>query len=300
MNVNVHTLGKQVTRTGSACKLNYSWRRYSLLVSEKECSLGGNNMLDKELRVEKFKNISLADPFFDSLKNDYPEFSIWFQNKENNDAFIFKSDIGGLDGFLYLKEDFGPVVDVEPNLVSSHRLKIGTFKINPHGTRLGERFMKRAFDTAVNKGCDALYVTVFEKHDTLVQLFTHYGFIKVGKKISTIGKEEVVFERRLDQFVGDVVLDYPRIPIKKDRHFVLSLYPQWHSRLLPDSLLRTEDSSILQDISHTNSIHKIYLAAMQGVGQLSRGDTLLVYRTADGGSAYHTSVVTSLCVVEEV
>jgi hypothetical protein len=155
-------------------------------------------------------------------------------------------------------------------------------------------------DTAVNKGCDALYVTVFEKHDTLVQLFTHYGFIKVGKKISTIGKEEVVFERRLDQFVGDVVLDYPRIPIKKDRHFVLSLYPQWHSRLLPDSLLRTEDSSILQDISHTNSIHKIYLAAMQGVGQLSRGDTLLVYRTADGGSAYHTSVVTSLCVVEEV
>jgi len=39
---------------------------------------------------------------------------------------------------------------------------------------------------------------------------------------------------------------------------------------------------------------------MQGVGQLSRGDTLLVYRTADGGSAYHTSVVTSLCVVEEV
>jgi hypothetical protein len=182
MNVNVHTLGKQVTRTGSACKLNYSWRRYSLLVSEKECSLGGNNMLDKELRVEKFKNISLADPFFDSLKNDYPEFSIWFQNKENNDAFIFKSDIGGLDGFLYLKEDFGPVVDVEPNLVSSHRLKIGTFKINPHGTRLGERFMKRAFDTAVNKGCDALYVTVL-KNTTHLYNYSHtMDLLKWGKK----------------------------------------------------------------------------------------------------------------------
>lgn len=271
-----------------------------LLSNRKSCNPGRNNVLDKELRIEKFKNISLADSFFDSLKSDYPEFSTWFQNKANNDAFIFEADTGGLDGFLYLKEERGPVIDVEPNLVPALRLKIGTFKINPHGTRLGERFMKRAFDTAVNRGCDAIYVTVFEKHDALVQLFTRYGFIKAGKKISNLGKEEIVYERRLDQFVGDVVLDYPRIPIKKDRHYVLSIYPQWHSRLLPDSLLKTENSSILQDISHTNSIHKIYLTAMQGVGQLRRGDTLLIYRTADGGSAYHTSVVTSLCVVEEV
>ena len=147
------------------------------LLSKKACNPGRNGVPDKELRVEQFKNISLADPFFDSLKSDYPEFPIWIQNKANNNAFIFEADSGGLDGFLYLKEEFGPIVDVQPNLVSAHRLKIGTFKINPHGTRLGERFMKRAFDTAVNKGCDALYVTVFEKHDALVQLFTHYGFI---------------------------------------------------------------------------------------------------------------------------
>lgn len=183
-------------------------------------------MSNKELCIEKFKNISLSDSFFDSLKIDYPEFSFWFQNKANNDAFIFKTDDGRLDGFLYLKEEFGPVIDVQPNLVSSHWLKIGTFKVNPHGTRLGERFMKRVFDVALNKNCDALYVTVFEKHDALVQLFTRYGFVRVGGKISNLGKEEIVFERRLDQFIGDVVLDYPRIPIKKDRHFVLSLYPQ--------------------------------------------------------------------------
>ena len=88
--------------------------------------------------------------------------------------------------------------------------------------------------------------------------------------------------------------------MKHGRHFVLSLYPQWHSRLLPDSLLKTESASILKDVSHTNSIHKIYLAAMQGIEQLKRGDTLMIYRTADGGSGYHTSVITSLCVVEEL
>ncbi len=252
------------------------------------------------LRIEKFRDISLTDPFFDTLKSDYPGFAIWFANKANNDAVTFRSEGGGLDGFLYLKEEAGPVADVQPNLVAARRLKIGTFKINPHGTRLGERFMKRAFDTAVDVGAEGLYVTVFEKHEALVQLFTRYGFVKVGKKSSGEGEDEAVYERRLDQTTGDVVLDYPRIPIQKDRHFVLSLYPKWHSRLLPDSLLKTENASSLKDVSHTNSIHKIYLAAMQGIDQLKRGDTLLIYRTAEGGAAYHTSVVTSLCVVESL
>lgn len=252
------------------------------------------------LRIEKFKDIALSDPFFDTLKGDYPGFADWFSNKATNDAYTFKAEGGGLDGFLYLKEEVGPVTDVQPNLAAARRLKIGTFKINPHGTRLGERFMKRAFDTALDMGAEALYVTVYEKHEALVQLFTRYGFVKVGMKLSGVGESEAVYERRLDQAVNDVVLDYPRIPILKDRHFVLSLYPQWHSRLLPDSLLKTENVSILKDVSHTNSIHKIYLAAMRGVDQLKRGDTLLIYRTAEGGAAYHTSVITSLCVVEEI
>lgn len=252
------------------------------------------------LRIEKFKEISLADSFFDTLKADYPGFSEWFASKADKEAFTFVAKGGGLDGFLYLKVETGAVTDIHPPLPPARRLKIGTFKINPHGTRLGERFMKRAFDTAVETNAEALYVTVFEKHEALVQLFSRYGFVKVGTKVAGGGPEEAVYERRLDKTVGDVVLDYPRIPFKQDRHFVLSLYPKWHSRLLPDSLLKTESASILRDVSHTNSIHKIYLAAMRGIDQLKRGDTLMVYRTADGGSAYHTSVVTSLCVVEEL
>lgn len=252
------------------------------------------------LRVEQFKDIALADPFFDTLKADYPGFAQWFATKGDKTAFTFKAENGALDGFLYLKWEDGEVSDVTPTLPTARRLKVGTFKVNPHGTRLGERFMKRAFDTATEGKAEALYVTVFEKHDALVQLFVRYGFVKVGVKPSITGAEEAVYERRLDMVVGDVVADYPRIPLNKDRHFVLSLYPQWHSRLLPDSMLKTESASILEDVSHTNSIHKIYLAAMQDVGKLRRGDTLVIYRTADGGSAYHTSVVTSLCVVEEL
>jgi hypothetical protein len=253
-----------------------------------------------ELREKKFKDIDLADPFFDTLKTDYPNFATWFNSKAENTAYTFRSSDGQMDGFLYLKAETGAVTDVQPNLRTSHRLKIGTFKINPHGTRLGERFIKRAFDVAVDLRVEALYVTVFEKHIALVELFARYGFSKVAIKVSPAGDTESVYERRLDQVACDVVLDYPRIPLLRDRHFVLSLYPEWHSRLLPDSLLRTENSSILNDVSHTNSIHKIYLTAMRGVEHIKRGDTLLIYRTAQGGSGYYTSVVTSLCVVEEL
>jgi hypothetical protein len=256
-------------------------------------------MEDALLRFEHFRDISLDDPFFDSLKADYQEFADWFARKGDHKAFTFRNESGLLDGFLYLKVEDGPVLDATPPLLPSRRLKVGTFKINPHGTRLGERFIKRAFDVAVDQRVSGLYVTIFEKHAALVELFRRYGFVKKAVK-KTVSGEELVLERRLDAVAGDVVRDYPRIPINESRHFVLSLYPEWHSRLLPDSLLSTESSSILQDVSHTNSIHKIYLAAMTGIDQLQRGDTLLIYRTASGGSAYYTSVVTSLCVVEEL
>jgi hypothetical protein len=249
------------------------------------------------LRVEKFKNIPLADPFFDTLKADYEGFAEWFDSKNEKEAFTFQADAGGLDGFLYLKEETGEVTDVDPPLPSAHRLKIGTFKINPHGTRLGERFMKRAFDTAIKSGVAALYVTVFEKHATLIQLFERYGFLRVGVKHSSSGTE-AVYQRLLSHTVGDVVRDYPRIPM--NRYYLLSIYPIWHSRLLPDSLLATESPSILEDVSHTNSIHKIYLTRMRGVDQLQTGDALLIYRTQDGGPGYYTSVATSLGVVEEL
>lgn len=255
------------------------------------------------IQLEHFSDISLSDPFFETLKADYHGFDTWFQGKANKPdafAYTFRNPLSGhLDGFLYLKEEHGTVDDVIPILPPAHRLKLGTFKVNPHGTRLGERFMKRAFDIAIANNVKALYVTVYAKHQALVTLFERYGFVIVASKLGQTDTE-LVMERRLDSVEGDVVRDYPRIPIRADRHFVLSLYPEWHSRLLPDSLLATESANILEDVSHTNSIHKIYLTGMRGVEQLLPGDTLLIYRTKAGGSAYYTSVISSLCVVEEL
>ncbi|EMJ4786359.1 hypothetical protein [Klebsiella oxytoca] len=93
--------------------------------------------------------------------------------------------------------------------------------------------------------------------------------------------------------------NYPMIKMQ-ERNFLLGIYPKWHTRLFPESILRNENESIIEDVSHTNSIHKVYLTKMHGVPQLRAGDNLLIYRTSDGqGSARFRSVATSMCVVEE-
>ncbi|WP_435966701.1 hypothetical protein [Raoultella ornithinolytica] len=79
--------------------------------------------------------------------------------------------------------------------------------------------------------------------------------------------------------------NYPMIKMQ-ERNFLLGIYPKWHTRLFPESILRNENESIIEDVSHTNSIHKVYLTKMHGVPQLRAGDNLLIYRTSDGqGSA---------------
>ncbi|MDG6894552.1 N-acetyltransferase [Volucribacter amazonae] len=253
------------------------------------------------LKYKKFKKIDLNDPFFNSLKSDYQEFSDWFNKKIDNDegAFIFENSEGKLDGFLYLKNEDESLNDITPHLPRKNRLKIGTFKINPHGTRLGERFIKKVFDISLVRNIDEIYVTLFEKHQVLLNLFQKYGFEVRATKSTKNGNELVLF-KNISHITGDIIKDYPNTP-KTSNRYLIAIYPQWHSRLLPDSILKNEDPTLLvKDTSHTNSIHKIYLTSMEGTENIKRGDTLVIYRTKDGNNAEYSSVATSICVVEDV
>jgi len=251
------------------------------------------------LNLERFSSVSLADPFFESLKADYAEFGDWFARKSSNEAYVFRGADGAVEGFLYLKIEDGAVEDVHPKLPPARRLKVGTLKINPHGTRLGERFVKKLFDHAISEGVREAYVTVFPKHEALISLLGRYGFVQCAEKVTRNGTE-LVLKKNMTDLSGDVARRYPLIKLGDNRAYLLSINPPWHTRLLPDSILAREDASIVQDVSHSNSIHKVYLAGMRGMEVLRPGDVLLIYRTSDGkGPAHYRSVATSLCVVEE-
>lgn len=99
----------------------------------------------KALAVEKVPigSLDVNNEFFDSLRNAYPGFNAWFNKKCAEDAYICRDDTDRLLGFLYLKpeneeENYS---DISPCFPPKKRLKIGTFKVDATGFRLGERFI---------------------------------------------------------------------------------------------------------------------------------------------------------------
>ncbi|OAV45688.1 GNAT family N-acetyltransferase [Lewinella sp. 4G2] len=256
-------------------------------------------MTDYLIRTRKFEDLNINDIFFDSLKKDYVEFEDWFmaKSKKGRKALVVEID-NKIIGFLYLKHENEQLPDINPPLPIKKRMKVGTFKVNPHGTRLGERFMKKIFDYATQYNYPEIYVTIFPKHKALVSLFIRYGFKLIGTKTTHNGIENVYlkdFNTRADE----VLLDYPMVDTKKNSH-LLAIKPKFHSLLFPDSILSNESFDVLEDISHTNSIHKIYVCFMN-ISSFKKGDNVVIYRTKDDkGSAEYRSVATSICRVEEV
>lgn len=192
------------------------------------------------------------------------------------------------------------VDDVEPNMVADKILKVGTFKIDAHGTKMGEQFIKIILDYAVGEDVDVCYVTIFEKHGELIKLVQQFGFEYYGTKGKSVIKENV-YVKQMNVITGNVNKDYPLINISNVQKYLLGIYPQYHSVMFPDSILNNENKNIITDVSYSNSIHKIYVCSMEQVEQLKYGDVVILYRTKEEGkSAYYSSVVTSICVVEEV
>jgi hypothetical protein len=254
--------------------------------------------LARRLRLIRFRNLSLADPFFDSLKIGYTEFPEWFNRKLDEEVYVV-DDQSEVTGFVYLKREEGPVNDVEPALPDGVWLKVGTLKIVGRGTRLGERVLKKIFDVAISEDADGIYMTVFEVYTGLIELFETYGFRRHAIKRTSNG-EELVLVRSLREFSGDLLMDYPFVHTTGQQAWLLAIYPAYHSRLLPDSILNNEPREIVQDVSYANTIQKVYIGRT-ALTRMSTGDAIVLYRTTDGKApARYRSVATSICVVEEV
>lgn len=259
-----------------------------------------------DLEIRRFSDINLEDSFFDSLKASYPEFSEWFAKKseQGESAYVFMSEAGAVMDFLYLKNESEEIIDVTPVLPAKRRLKVGTFKLLPRHTLRGERFMKKIMDRAIADDVDEVYVTIFptEELQYLIRSFENYGFVHVADKPHSDGSSELVLVKDMRSTVANVVKDYPFVKKSEVKKYILSIRPDYHTKLFPDSILRSEDPyDLVKDVSPTNSIHKIYICWMRDVGKLRKGDLLLIYRTSDNlGPAYFRSVVTSVCTVNEV
>ena len=250
------------------------------------------------VRKSRFGEIDLNDAFFDSLKEDYKGFDSWFVRKFDEEAYItINKDNHKLLSFLYLKvEDINEYYqNIEPVFVPKRRLKVGTFKVISNGFRLGERFVKIIFDNALKNKVQEIYVTIYDKRTEqrrLIELLEQWGFFLWGKK-----GEELVYVRNFTPAYddGNMKMCFPYISARKNIYLV-PIYPEYHTELLPDSILNTESpEEYVEDFPHRNCINKVYVSrAFPPYPQ--KGDLLVFYRT--GG--YYKSVITTIGEVQEV
>jgi hypothetical protein len=250
------------------------------------------------VRRMKFSSVDLSDVFFDSFRIAYPAFDQWFDKKGEEDCYICFSG-NRIVGFLYIKleneaEDYS---EIKPAFPPKRRLKIGTFKTAFNRHLLGERLLKVVFDNALRLGVDEIYCTVFEdspERKWLVNLLEEFGFAKYGFKSNPFGVESVYTR----DFVGAFEPAQPRktFPFfsKSGRTFLVAIYPQYHTDLFPDSILRTESpSNFVENEAYRNAISKVYISRSH-LKDLESGDVIVFYRT--GG--YFAGVVSTVGIVE--
>ncbi|SBV91248.1 conserved hypothetical protein [uncultured Eubacteriales bacterium] len=254
-----------------------------------------------KFQFKKFAEIDLDDPFFDTLKSDYPKFSQWYQNKarSGSTALVF-NDEEGLGAFVYLKSEDEPIKLVEFTLPAIRRKKIGTLKLAERyqGQRLGEGALGLALWDWRKSQEPEIYVTVFEKHSLLVSQLVRFGFRVVGHKANG---ESVYLKSRFAVDYSDPFKSFPFInpSFKKAGYLIVNDY--YHDTLFPYSeLSRTMQESM--ELSAANGISKVYVGS-QFSPHYQVGEPIFIYRRhtkEDGQKPRYKSCLTSYCMVTNI
>jgi hypothetical protein len=263
------------------------------------------NLVDyKVLAVKKvdFAQVDLQDTFFDSFREDYIGFDKWFIKKADEIAYVCYSN-NILSAFLYIKveEETENYSDIEPNFKRKKRLKIGTLKVTSNGFKIGERFLKIIFDNALQYNVSEIYVTIFDKRPEqvrLIALIEEWGFNYFGNKATPTGDEKVYvknFDRSQEINLLQPKKTFPFVS-SETKVYIVPIYPQYHTELFPDSILRTESPiNFTENEPHRNALSKVYISRSY-VRNLKAGDIVVFYRT---GGIYQ-GVATTYGIVESV
>ncbi len=258
------------------------------------------------VQLKRFDEVDINSPFFDTLREDYggKDFDDWFKKKGNEKAYVFENNEKELKGFLYLKieDESENYSDIEPIFTSKRRLKVGTFKIERTGFRLGERFLKIIFENAIQWEVEEIYVTLFENKRTevgaLKNIMEQWGFVKHGYKKSN-GELVLVKDMKKYDVKESPKFNFPILKEDKNYYF-LPIYAKYHTDLFPDNILKNENMHLYEDkLAHRYAIEKIYLTGAFHV-TAKAGDVILIYRIGENAYKNYSSVVTGLAIVQEI
>lgn len=257
---------------------------------------------------KRFSEIDLNDPFFDSLKADYPGTSTstgfiqWFDKKsrEGKEALVFE-DNQGIGAFVNIKPNEEEAIQLSDGTVlpKAHRFKISTIKIDERyrNRRIGEGALGLTLWQWRDSGVDEIYVTVFEKQGRLISLLEKYGFINVGNNLN--GERVYIKDRRKIDF-SDPCKAFPFLSNEIQYAGCLAIDMDYHDTMFAYSdLANTLQDRV--DMSVANGLKKVYIGSPYSLA-FKVGEPVLIYRkyTGTNGSKGYKSVITSYCIVTKI
>ena len=257
------------------------------------------------VKKELIGNIDVNDSFFDTFRSAYNGFEKWFAKKSDEEAYVCRTDKNEIIGFLYLKteDESENYSNIFPSFSPKRRLKVGTFKVEASGFRLGERFVKIIFDNAIARNLNEIYITLFKDREELKalnDLLIRWGFFEYGVK-ETDGKQEAVLVKKLGEYdpTRTTISNFPNLK-RNSVKMILPIQSQFHTSLFPDSRLNTElELEYIANIPHRYALQKVYIT-WSYERNLNPGDLLLFYRMGDTWPKKYSSVITTVGVIDEV
>ena len=238
------------------------------------------------LERKPIHNLDLNDPFFDSLKKDYPEFDEWFKKikREGRNCLINYKDDGSIGALLVYKLEDESINTIPP-IPKKKRIKLSTFKVAQFGYKIGELFIKLSIDIAISNNVSEVYLTHFvQQDDRLVELITEYGFYYAGMN----SRGEAIYIKELlpkpNKIKGLSPFEitkwyYPSYYDGGDiKKFIVPIRPCYHSRLFTNYKDRQIElsESVGYFIVEGNTIRKAYICNSR-IKRMTQGDVILFY-----------------------
>lgn len=262
------------------------------------------------ISTDLMRNIDVADPFFDSLREDYPGFDEWYSRAAEQRRRVWVvSHKHPIDALCIFKEELvGEPINDQGESLPGHFLKLCTFKVADLGVKYGERLLYAAFCYCVQNKLTSTYVQVREfKHEELVKLLRRYGFVERGRY-----RQDICYVKDMTPGIVPQSLLHPHDRFEYARlhypyhlddesvgKFLVSMTAAEHDALFPDArnqvlAFPTFDRPVFGEM---NAISKM-LARNVGVKALREGDLLFFYQK--GGRRNGGCDIESMGLVEDV
>ena len=241
---------------------------------------------------KKLSALDINDSFFDSLKEDYPEFEEWYNRKANEgkQAFAYIDD-NGIGAFVMLKNGECEEIHLDNQILPKcSRLKISTLKLSDRveGNRLGEGAIGIALWNWLESDDDEIYVTVFDKHRKLIEMLQKFGFELAGYN----SRNEGIYLRSKNAI--NFMTPYTSFPFinKETRAFaMLPIEAEWHDKIFPYSELKNTKQDT-EEFAAANGMTKTYIGFSYSIPAYSPGMPIMIYRISEEQKTFK-SVVTS-------